>query len=267
MVANEVKELAKETAKATEDISQKIEAIQGDTKGAVEAIGEIGTIINQINDISNTIASAVEEQTVTTNEIGRNVAEAAKGTNEIAKNISGVAEAAQSTTAGTRRHREGARALSQMAAQLQTLVGRIHGLKRAADAADRRRSAASAGRLTKGSCIHEGDGCGRLAGRPADSCQDLERTRFRGVAGGQRQRGAGLIAGQGDQLSLILVDWNMPGMNGLDFVRQVRCDPAMASVVLVMVTTETEIEQMVTALDGRGQRVRHEAFHQGDHHG
>ncbi len=74
VVANEVKELAKQTAKATEEIGQKIEAIQGDTKGAVKAIEEIGTIINQINDISNSIASAVEEQTVTTNEIGRNVA-------------------------------------------------------------------------------------------------------------------------------------------------------------------------------------------------
>jgi len=123
VVANEVKELAKETAKATEEISQKIEAIQGDTKGAVKAIGEISAVINQINDISNTIASAVEEQTVTTNEIGRNVSEAAKGTNEIAKNNSGVAEAARSTTAGTVDTENAARALSQMAAQLQTLVG------------------------------------------------------------------------------------------------------------------------------------------------
>src|SRR3954447_8890151 len=79
VVANEVKELAKQTAKATEDISQKIEAIQGDTKAAVNAIGEISSIINQINDISNSIASAVEEQTVTTNEINRSMAEAAKG--------------------------------------------------------------------------------------------------------------------------------------------------------------------------------------------
>ena len=69
VVANEVKELAKQTAKATEDISRKIEAIQGDTKGAVEAIAQIGKIINQINDIQNTIASAVEEQTATTGEI------------------------------------------------------------------------------------------------------------------------------------------------------------------------------------------------------
>lgn len=123
VVANEVKELAKETAKATEEIGQKIEAIQGDTVGAVKAIGEITGIIAQINDISNTIASAVEEQTVTTNEIGRNVMEASKGTNEIAKNNAGVAEAARSTTAGTADSEKAARSLSQMAAHLQKLVG------------------------------------------------------------------------------------------------------------------------------------------------
>jgi methyl-accepting chemotaxis protein len=66
VVANEVKELAKQTAQATEEIGQKIGAIQVDTKDAVQAIGEITAIINQVNDISNTIASAVEEQTVTT---------------------------------------------------------------------------------------------------------------------------------------------------------------------------------------------------------
>jgi methyl-accepting chemotaxis protein len=125
VVANEVKELAKETAKATEEIGQKIEAIQGDTKGAVQAIGEISTIINQINDISNNIASAVEEQTVTTNEIGRNVNEAAKGTGEIAKNIGGVAVAAQNTTKGAGDTQKAAQALSSMAAQLQALVAKF----------------------------------------------------------------------------------------------------------------------------------------------
>ena len=58
-----------------------------------------------------------------------------------------------------------------------------------------------------------------------------------------------LLSARGDPLSLILVDWNMPGISGLDFVRQVRCDAALASVVIVLVTTETEIEQMVIALD------------------
>ena len=75
VVANEVKELAKETARATEEIGQKIEAIQTDTQAAVKAIGEVSQIITQVNDISNVIASAVEEQTATTTEIGRNVTE------------------------------------------------------------------------------------------------------------------------------------------------------------------------------------------------
>ncbi|MBK8231575.1 MAG: chemotaxis protein [Candidatus Eisenbacteria bacterium] len=125
VVANEVKELAKETAKATEDISQKIEAIQTDTKMAVEAIGTISSIINQINDIQNTIASAVEEQTATTNEIGRNVAEAAKGTSEIAQNITGVAGAAQSTATGAQDTQRAASELARMASELQRLVSQF----------------------------------------------------------------------------------------------------------------------------------------------
>src|SRR6185369_12126746 len=70
VVAHEVKELAKDTAKATEDISRKIAAIQADTHGSVGAIAEITNIINQINDIENSIASGVEEQAATTQEIG-----------------------------------------------------------------------------------------------------------------------------------------------------------------------------------------------------
>jgi methyl-accepting chemotaxis protein len=125
VVANEVKELAKQTAKATEEISQKIEAIQGDTKGAVHAIEEIGTIINQINDISNSIASAVEEQTATTAEIGHNVTEAAKGVGDIAKNIGGVALAAKNTTQGANDTQKASLELSHMAAQLQKVVSRF----------------------------------------------------------------------------------------------------------------------------------------------
>ncbi|MCC6364294.1 MAG: hypothetical protein IT165_12270 [Bryobacterales bacterium] len=125
VVANEVKELAKQTAKATEEIGQKIEAIQGDTKGAVQAIEEIGAIINQINDISNSIASAVEEQTVTTNEIGRSVTEAAKGVGDIAKNIGGVALAAKNTTQGANDTQKAAQELSRMASQLQAIISKF----------------------------------------------------------------------------------------------------------------------------------------------
>ncbi|MBX9582817.1 MAG: methyl-accepting chemotaxis protein [Gemmataceae bacterium] len=122
VVANEVKELAKQTARATEDIGRKIEAIQADTKGAVGAIEQIGTIITQINDIQNTIASAVEEQTATTGEIGRNVAEAAKGSTEIARNVTAVAQAARGTTEGAGDTRKAADELARMAHGLQQLV-------------------------------------------------------------------------------------------------------------------------------------------------
>ena len=122
VVANEVKELAKQTAKATEDISQKIAAIQEDTKGAVDAIGTIGRIINQVNDISSTIAAAVEEQSATTNEMTRNVAEAAKGSTEITQNIAGVAQAAQETSSSAHESMRAAHQLAQMSTQLRGLV-------------------------------------------------------------------------------------------------------------------------------------------------
>ncbi len=126
VVANEVKELAKETAKATEDISQKIEAIQNDTRGAVTAIGQISTTIDQINEIQTRIAGAVEEQTATTNEMSRNVAEGAKGTNEIARNITGVAQAAQATSKGATKSLEQAQSLSRMSTELEKLVGKYN---------------------------------------------------------------------------------------------------------------------------------------------
>jgi methyl-accepting chemotaxis protein len=125
VVANEVKELAKETAKATEEISQKIEAIQHDTGGAVQAIGQISQLITQIDGVSNTIATAVEEQTATTNEIGRNITEAARGSAEIARNVGTVATAAQQASQGAADTQKAARALTEMAAQLQSLVGRF----------------------------------------------------------------------------------------------------------------------------------------------
>ena len=87
VVANEVKDLAQETSKATEDIGRRVEAIQLDTEAAVAAISQIGSIISQINDSQSTIASAVEEQTATTNEMGRNVQDAAGGAGRIADSV------------------------------------------------------------------------------------------------------------------------------------------------------------------------------------
>ncbi len=122
VVANEVKELAHETGRATEDIRQKIDAIQEDTGEAVEAIGKISTIINKISDFQNTIASAVEQQTSTTCEISRNVSEAAIGSSEIAQNITQVVSAAESTAEGAGNMQMSAQELARMAADLRCLV-------------------------------------------------------------------------------------------------------------------------------------------------
>ncbi len=122
VVANEVKELAKETAKATEDISRKIEAIQTDTQAAVSAIAKISDVINQVNGISNTIATAVEEQNATTNEMARNVSEAARGSGEITSNIAGVAQAAESTSRGAGETQKAVEQLVETSAKLRRLV-------------------------------------------------------------------------------------------------------------------------------------------------
>ncbi len=122
VVANEVKELAKGTAKATENISEKIDTIQSATTDSVDAIQEICRVINQINDISSTIASAIEEQTATTNEMTRSIDDAAKGTQEIAQNIHGVANAAEGTASGSKDNQKAADKLYQIADDLQRIV-------------------------------------------------------------------------------------------------------------------------------------------------
>ncbi|WP_345525384.1 methyl-accepting chemotaxis protein [Nocardioides endophyticus] len=125
VVANEVKELAQETARATEDIARRVEAIQSDTGGAVAAIGEIATIITSINDYQLTIASAVEEQTATTNEMSRNVSEASTGSSEIAANILGVSSAAESTTQALTQTRTAVDDVARMAGDLRTAVSQF----------------------------------------------------------------------------------------------------------------------------------------------
>lgn len=122
VVANEVKELAKETAKATEDISRKIEVIQSDVQNAVKAIGEISGVIHQVNSISGMIAAAVEEQTATTNEISRCIGEAARGSADITRNISTVAQVADNTKSGSSNLLQAATEMSQMAVELEEIL-------------------------------------------------------------------------------------------------------------------------------------------------
>jgi methyl-accepting chemotaxis protein len=97
VVANEVKELARQTAKATEEIGTKIGGVQSSADTAMKVIQGVAQIIGKINEISTTIAGAIEEQNAATAEISRNVSEAAKGTAEVSQNIVAVSDAAQDT--------------------------------------------------------------------------------------------------------------------------------------------------------------------------
>lgn len=126
VVASEVKELAKETAKATEDIRAKIQGIQADTQEAVAANEKTRSIISRIHEIQNTIAGAVEEQAATTREITRNVADAASGSSEIARNITGLAEAAKSTSQGAAELDKSTRDLDTMASDLELMVKKFN---------------------------------------------------------------------------------------------------------------------------------------------
>ncbi|MFN8050681.1 MAG: methyl-accepting chemotaxis protein [Acidimicrobiales bacterium] len=123
VVAHEVKELAQETARATGDISRRVEAIQSDTERATTAITEITGIVNDIADAQATIAAAVEEQTASTAEINRSVSVVAAGSSDIAQSILAVADAAGMTTAGAANTEQAANDLARMAAELDTLVG------------------------------------------------------------------------------------------------------------------------------------------------
>ncbi|MDP5183610.1 methyl-accepting chemotaxis protein [Blastococcus sp. BMG 814] len=125
VVASEVKELAQETARATEDISQRVEAIQADTAGAVDAISRISAVIGEINDFQATIAAAVEEQTATTNEMNRNVAEAASGSQDIAAAITGLAAGTAETNQRVDEAQRSAADLARMSDQLQVAVRRF----------------------------------------------------------------------------------------------------------------------------------------------
>ncbi|MBW8708375.1 MAG: MCP four helix bundle domain-containing protein [Alphaproteobacteria bacterium] len=122
VVAAEVKNLATQTSKATDDIRAQITGVQGATQDAVNAIGSISKTIGEIDQISTAIAAAVEQQGAATQEIARNVEEAAKGTQEVSSNIGGVTDAANSTGAVASQVLASARSLSEQSGELRTLV-------------------------------------------------------------------------------------------------------------------------------------------------
>jgi methyl-accepting chemotaxis protein len=125
VVAEEVKQLAQETARATEDISRRVQTIQADTGAAVEAIARIARTIEDVNSYQTTIASAVEEQTATTSEISRSISEAAVGAANIAADVDSVAIAAQSSTQGIAEAKRASVELAGLSGNLQRLVGQF----------------------------------------------------------------------------------------------------------------------------------------------
>jgi methyl-accepting chemotaxis protein len=122
VVASEVKALANQTAKATEDISKQIAAIQNETGLAVDAIKAIGGTIRQMNEIASAIAAAVEEQGAATRDISQNIQLVAQGTNEVASNIAGVNEAAVETGTAASQVLTAADDLSRQSDKLRTNV-------------------------------------------------------------------------------------------------------------------------------------------------
>jgi methyl-accepting chemotaxis protein len=125
VVASEVKNLANQTAKATDEIGAQISGIQSATQDAVAAIETITKIISEINAVNSSVASAVEEQGAATQEIARNVEQAAAGTQEVTSNISGVSQAANDTGAAAEQISRAAGELSQQSENLRTEVDRF----------------------------------------------------------------------------------------------------------------------------------------------
>lgn len=125
VVANEVKELARSTAKATNEIGNSINTIQSDAKSAIESLEEITQIINKISDISNVIAAAVEEQAATVGEISRSIFSSAAGSSAITQNIQGVADSSGKITQGSAEIQSSSVELARVSSQLRALVSRF----------------------------------------------------------------------------------------------------------------------------------------------
>lgn len=122
VVAAEVKELASQTGRATEEISEKISAIQGETREAVDGIQQIASVIAEMNTVASSIASAVEEQSAATREISQNVDQAARGTDQVNVNIAQVSEGAHETDTAANSVVEASEMLGAKASDMRKLV-------------------------------------------------------------------------------------------------------------------------------------------------
>jgi methyl-accepting chemotaxis protein len=123
VVANEVKDLAQEASKASEDIAQRVQRIQGDTEAAVRSIAQIAEVVRTMNDHQTTIASAVEEQTATTRELSRSVSSAADGVGSVTTSLTGVRKDAHDSATDVEEARTAARQLDGLSVELNRLIG------------------------------------------------------------------------------------------------------------------------------------------------
>jgi methyl-accepting chemotaxis protein len=122
VVADEVKQLAQEIARATEDISRRVQTIQGDAEGASSAIGDIASVISLIHEFQTTIAGAVEEQTATTQDMNTGISDAADGSPRIATSMTGIAEAMAQTATAIEEALRSADELARMSTELRRAV-------------------------------------------------------------------------------------------------------------------------------------------------
>ena len=125
VVAGEVKNLARQTASATEDIAKTVAQIQGDVSSGVTVIAQVASVIKRLDQVTQAIAAAIEEQSATTGEIGRNVSDAARGSQEIATGARSVAEVATRTSGGAETAAGTAEELTRLSTELQTTIGRF----------------------------------------------------------------------------------------------------------------------------------------------
>ena len=177
VVAGEVKELARATAGATENISTKVDAIRRDIRDTASAILKIGSTIQEIAAYQTTIASAVEQQTATTKDIGGTLADAAVGAQEMAASIENVAEASRSTARGVQSTGQAAQALARLAADMQALVANL----------DVRKASGTVATVRDGEGAAAGSGGGTLVSPPTpalDLSARMVSSRFLGNGNG-----------------------------------------------------------------------------------
>jgi methyl-accepting chemotaxis protein len=145
VVASEVKDLANETAKAADDVSTRVQAIQSQCRDTVAAIEAITAVINQVAENTTSVSSAIEEQSATTSEIGRSSNEIAGGANQIAHSVTEVATAAVQTSIAASAVHDSADTLTGLAGELGTVVATLQGR----GAAGRRHHPARGARLPR----------------------------------------------------------------------------------------------------------------------